>query len=124
MTGRSGAVCPGGRAMAQLVVTPPRAAETNEPVTIVGAAAAAGAGSSGAGGSSGAPDGRDIATGVCGGWSRVDQSPGGEGTRGACDGSDAQSQNGATAQVRHAGTSCHRGQIQPSAQVKARLMIR
>jgi len=31
-------VCPGGRAIAQLVGTPPRAADTKEPVTIVGAA--------------------------------------------------------------------------------------
>src|ERR1700750_920556 len=55
MTGRSAPVCPGGRAIAQLVLIPPRAAETNDPVTIVGAAVAAGAGSSGAGGASGAP---------------------------------------------------------------------
>ena len=37
--------------MAQLVATPPRAADTNEPVTIVGA----GAGSSGGCGASGIP---------------------------------------------------------------------
>ncbi len=37
MIGRSGLVCPGGRAIAKLVATPPRAAETNEPVTYVGA---------------------------------------------------------------------------------------
>ena len=63
MTGRSGSVWPGGRAMAQLVGTPPRAAETNDPVTMVGAAAAAGTGSSGAGGASGAPEAA-MATGV------------------------------------------------------------
>ncbi len=34
ITGRSGAVWPGGRAIAQFVATPPRAAETNEPSTI------------------------------------------------------------------------------------------
>jgi hypothetical protein len=32
-------VGPGGRAMAQLVLTPPRAADTKEPVTMVGAGA-------------------------------------------------------------------------------------
>jgi hypothetical protein len=31
-------VWPGGRAIAQFVEIPPRAADTNEPVTIVGAA--------------------------------------------------------------------------------------
>jgi hypothetical protein len=36
ITGRSGAACPGGRAIAQFVATPPRAAETNEPSTYVG----------------------------------------------------------------------------------------
>src|ERR1700721_1639379 len=39
ITGRSGLVWPGGRAMAQLVLTPPRAADTKEPVTMVGAGA-------------------------------------------------------------------------------------
>ncbi len=48
-----GAVWPGGRAIAQFVWTPPRAAETNEPLTNVGAAV--GGGSSGAGGANGAP---------------------------------------------------------------------
>ena len=38
ITGRSGWVCPGGRAIAQLVGMPPRAAEMNVPVVIVGAA--------------------------------------------------------------------------------------
>jgi len=38
ITGRNVLVCPGGRAIAQLVGTPPRAADTKEPVTIVGAA--------------------------------------------------------------------------------------
>jgi hypothetical protein len=33
ITGRSDAVWPGGRAIAQFVATPPRAAETNEPST-------------------------------------------------------------------------------------------
>ena len=37
--GRSGAVCPGGRAMAQLVGTPPRAADMKIPLEYVGAAA-------------------------------------------------------------------------------------
>ena len=55
ITGRSVPVWPGGRAIAQLVSTPPRAADTNEPVTYVGAAV--GAGSSGAGGASGASRG-------------------------------------------------------------------
>ena len=36
ITGRSALVCPGGRAIAQLVDTPPRAADKKEPVTIVG----------------------------------------------------------------------------------------
>ncbi|EUA51732.1 hypothetical protein I552_2678 [Mycobacterium xenopi 3993] len=45
ITGRKALVWPGGRAIAQLVEIPPRAADTNEPVDIVGAAA--GAGSSG-----------------------------------------------------------------------------
>ena len=53
MTGLRAAVWPGGRAIAQFVWTPPRAAETNEPLTYVGAAV--GAGSSGAGGANGAP---------------------------------------------------------------------
>ena len=52
MTGRSEPVWPGGRAIAQLVSTPPRAADTNEPLRYVGAAV--GAGSNGAGGASGA----------------------------------------------------------------------
>src|SRR6187549_3407683 len=52
MTGRNVPVCPGGRAMAQLVSIPPRAAEVNEPLRYVGAAV--GAGSNGAGGASGA----------------------------------------------------------------------
>ena len=56
MTGRIAAVCPGGRAMAQLVSTPPRAADTNEPLTNVGAAVGAGSnGTGGANGASGAP---------------------------------------------------------------------
>ena len=48
MTGLSAAVWPGGRAIAQLVDIPPRAADTKEPVVMVGAAPADGAGSSGA----------------------------------------------------------------------------
>jgi hypothetical protein len=56
ITGRSGAVCPGGLAIAQFVVTPPRAAETNEPEVNVGAGPETGvAGSNGGGGASGAP---------------------------------------------------------------------
>src|SRR6185436_158166 len=43
MIGRRAPVCPGGRAIAQWVSMPPRAADTNEPVTNVGAASAAGA---------------------------------------------------------------------------------
>src|SRR5689334_18071671 len=54
MTGRSGPVCPGGRAIAQCVWTPPRAADTNDPSTYVGCTAAGG-GSNGGGGASGAP---------------------------------------------------------------------
>src|SRR3954454_25149192 len=54
ITGRSAPVWPGGRAIAQFVATPPRAAETNEPSTYVGCTAA-GAGSSGGGGASGTP---------------------------------------------------------------------
>lgn len=38
ITGRNAWVWPGGRAMAQLVIFPARAADTNEPVDIVGAA--------------------------------------------------------------------------------------
>jgi DNA-binding transcriptional regulator YbjK len=53
MTGLSACVCPGGRAIAQFVATPPRAEDTNDPVTIVGCTAA-GAGSSGGGGANGA----------------------------------------------------------------------
>jgi len=53
ITGCNGAAWPGGRAIAQCVATPPRAAETNEPSTYVGAAV--GGGSSGRGGASGAP---------------------------------------------------------------------
>src|SRR4051794_41809161 len=53
ITGRSGPVWPGGRAIAQFVATPPRAAETKEPSTYVGCTAAGG-GSSG-GGARGAP---------------------------------------------------------------------
>jgi hypothetical protein len=41
-------VWPGGRAIAQLVDIPPRAADTKEPVVIVGAGSAEGAGSRGA----------------------------------------------------------------------------
>ena len=36
ITGRNGPDCPGGKAIAHCVSTPPRAAETNEPVRYVG----------------------------------------------------------------------------------------
>ena len=48
ITGRKASLCPGGRAIAQLVSTP-RAAEANDPVTNVGAAFDGGAGSPGGG---------------------------------------------------------------------------
>jgi len=47
ITGRSALVWPGGRAIAQLVDIPPRAADTKEPVVMVGAGSAAGGGSRG-----------------------------------------------------------------------------
>lgn len=58
-------VCPGGRAMAQLVVRPPRAAEVKEPVTYVGATVGAGSsGTGGAGGASGTGMGLVVAVGA------------------------------------------------------------
>jgi hypothetical protein len=44
---------PGGRAIAHLVYTPPRAADTKDPVVMVGAASADGAGASGGAGANG-----------------------------------------------------------------------
>lgn len=49
ITGRSILVCPGGMAMTQLVLMPPRAADTNEPVSLVGRVLPAVGGSNGAG---------------------------------------------------------------------------